>query len=84
MEETKIIDDIENAENLPISDEMDLEDANQESDDAEETDTYIECQEPEIEEYPEEIEENIDGEEIPTAPVTHDEEEAIEGTLEEE
>ena len=43
-----------------------------------------EMQEPEIEEYPEETEEVDDGEEIPEAPITHDEEEAIEGTLEEE
>lgn len=40
--------------------------------------------EPEIEEYPEETEEITEGEEIAKAPVTHGEEEAIEGTLEEE
>lgn len=60
MEETKIIDDV-NEEII-----------------------NTEIEEPEIEEYPEETEEVIDGEEIPEAPITHDEEEAIEGTLEEE
>lgn len=43
-----------------------------------------EVKEPKVEEYPEETEEVIDGEELPEAPVTHGEEEAIEGTLEEE
>lgn len=47
-------------------------------------DVKEEIQEPETEEYPEENEEVNDGEEFPEAPITHDEEEAIEGTLEEE
>lgn len=68
MEKTEIIDDISGAENLTITDEMDLKDDNQE---------------PEIEDYPEEIEE-FDNEDLPKMPITHDEEEAIEGTLEEE
>ena len=52
--------------------------------DANEEVINAEIKEPEIEEYPEETEEVIDGEELPEAPVTHGEEEAIEGTLEEE
>ena len=60
MEETKIIDDVNEG---IINTEM---------------------EEPIVEEYPEVTEEVIDGEELPEAPVTHGEEEAIEGTLEEE